>query len=83
MSGGAGGVRCIAEVDVAGVAEALGDGSEETAWWYDPASGRVEMWAPPDLEAGRYLSRQGQQIRHSGCEPMHLVNDALRVGGIR
>lgn len=47
-SDGAGGARRFAEVDVAGVAEALGDGSGETAWWYDPTSGRVEMWAPPE-----------------------------------
>ncbi len=34
------------EIDVAGVAEALGDASDEMAWWYDPASGQVEMRAP-------------------------------------
>jgi hypothetical protein len=39
-------VRRVADVDVSGVAEALGDASGETAWWYDPASGRVEMGVP-------------------------------------
>ena len=39
-------MRRVADVDVAGVAEALGDTSSETAWWYDPASARIEMRAP-------------------------------------
>ena len=35
--------RPIADIDLAGVAEALGDNSGETTWWYDPTNGEVEM----------------------------------------
>jgi hypothetical protein len=36
----------VAAVGLTAVAEALGDASGETAWWYDPATGDVEMSAP-------------------------------------
>ncbi|MFW2335365.1 UPF0158 family protein [Ilumatobacter sp.] len=36
----------MATVDLTAVAEALGDASGETAWWYDPGTGEVEMRAP-------------------------------------
>ena len=35
--------RPIADIDLAGVVEALGDNSGETGWWYDPTNGQVEM----------------------------------------
>jgi hypothetical protein len=38
--------RPIADIDLAGIAEALGDNSGETAWWYDPTNGQVEMAVP-------------------------------------
>jgi hypothetical protein len=38
--------RPIADIDLAGVAEALGDNSGETTWWYDPTNGQVEMAVP-------------------------------------
>jgi hypothetical protein len=36
----------VATVDLTAVSEALGDASDETAWWYDPATGEVEMHVP-------------------------------------
>lgn len=36
----------IADIDLSGVAEALGDSSGETAWWYDPTNGQVEATVP-------------------------------------
>jgi hypothetical protein len=38
--------RRLADIDLAGVAEALGDSSGETIWWYDPTNGQVEMTVP-------------------------------------
>jgi hypothetical protein len=38
--------RPIADIDLTEVAEALGDNSGETAWWYDPTNGRVEPAVP-------------------------------------
>lgn len=35
--------RPIADIDLGGIAEALGDNSGETSWWYDPTNGQVEM----------------------------------------
>ncbi len=40
-------VRPVAAIDVAGVAEALEDGDRDTTWWYDPATGQVEMGVSP------------------------------------
>ena len=37
----------MAAIDVAGVADALGDGDRDTTWWYDPATGQVEMGVSP------------------------------------
>ena len=43
----------MSAIDVAGVAEALGDGEHDTTWWYDPSAGQVEMgvseWIAEDL----------------------------------
>lgn len=38
----AGRKRRIADIDLAGLAEALGDRDEMKWWWYDPATGEVE-----------------------------------------
>lgn len=38
--------RSITEIDLAGIAEALGDNSSETSWWYDPTNGQVEIAVP-------------------------------------
>ncbi len=38
--------RSIADIDLAGLAEALGDNSVETSWWYDPTNGQVEIGFP-------------------------------------
>lgn len=38
--------RRVAEIDLAGIADALADNSGETTWWYDPSTGQVEMTAP-------------------------------------
>ena len=35
--------RPLDGVDVRGVAEALDDGDRDTAWWYDPSTGQVEL----------------------------------------
>ena len=35
--------RPVAGIDLGGVAEALSDASGETSWWYDTATGQVEM----------------------------------------
>jgi hypothetical protein len=40
----------ILDIDLAGVAEALGDNSGETAWWYDPTNGQIEMAVPDSHE---------------------------------
>ena len=83
-------MRRVAEVDVAGVAEALGDGSEETAWWYDPASGRVEMWAPPEWSG---LDEDEDDPTERGLVPIEsegsraayrdMVGFAAAVGDVR
>lgn len=45
-------IRPLADIDLAGITEALGDGSGETTRWYDPATGGVEIdlpdWDTPD-----------------------------------
>jgi hypothetical protein len=44
----------IADIDLAGLAEALGDGGGEMTWWYDPLTGQVEItadfWAGPGTD---------------------------------
>ncbi len=35
-------LRRLDDIDIAGVAEALDDNSDEIRWWYDPATGHVE-----------------------------------------
>lgn len=36
-------LRRVADVDLADIAEALGDSGDETAWWDDSSTGRVEV----------------------------------------
>lgn len=38
--------RSIADIDLAGLAEALSDNNVETSWWYDPTNGQVEIAFP-------------------------------------
>jgi hypothetical protein len=35
----------LAKIDLASLSEALEDHSDETAWWFDPATGEVEPWS--------------------------------------
>ena len=44
QSGGT--VRRIGDIDVTGIADALGDSGGETAWWFDPSTGQIEMRLP-------------------------------------
>ncbi|MCP3995752.1 MAG: hypothetical protein GY722_11895 [bacterium] len=37
----------VADIDIAGITEALDDASGETTWWYDPTSGRTELGLSP------------------------------------
>ena len=43
MSADAAPKRRVDDVDVRSVAEALDDGDRDTRWWYDPATGQVEL----------------------------------------
>ena len=82
-------MKPVAEVDVAGVVEALGDASGETAWWYDPATGRVEMRAPEwsglddedDDPGERGLVLIESEGSHAAYQDM--VDFAAAVGDVR
>lgn len=39
-------MRRVADTDLSAIAEALGDASGESSWWYDPATGAVELGLP-------------------------------------
>jgi hypothetical protein len=82
-------VRLVADVDVAGVAEALGDASGETVWWYDPASGQIEMRAPEwsglDDEDDDPEERGLVPIESEGSRAAYrdMVDFAAAVGDVR
>lgn len=69
--------RSIADIDLVGVAEALGDNSGETTWWYDPTNGQVEM-AVPDSYG---MDTEGEDDPHErGLVPIEPIGsrDAYR-----
>lgn len=82
-------MRPVAEVDIAGVVEALGDASGETAWWYDQASGQVEMRVPegsglddedddPDERGLVLIESEGSRAAYQD-----MVDFAAAVGDVR
>ena len=84
-------MRRVADIDVAGVAEALNDNSADTQWWYDPANGRVE----PSIANDFLLDLNGNDddqrerglvfVEPSGPRPAYqdMADFAATVGDVR
>lgn len=83
--------RRVADIDVAGVAEALDDNSADTHWWYDPTTGRVEPGLADHLllDVDEIENDQRERglvfIGPSGSRPAYLdmVDFAHAVGDVQ
>ncbi|MET0909017.1 MAG: UPF0158 family protein [Ilumatobacteraceae bacterium] len=85
-------IRSLADVDVRGVAEALDDGGYDTSWWYDPATGQIEIglsemaaFDAGEDEVDEPSERGFVRIESAGSRPAYLdmVAFADAVGELR
>lgn len=60
----------IADIDLAGVAEALVDNSGETMWWYNPRNGQVEMAVPDSYVMDTDVEDDPYERRLAPIEPL-------------